>query len=239
MTHNLSSGDTVGMSFWLISMALVAATAFFFVERDRVAGKWKTSLTVSGLVTLIAAVHYFYMRDVWVSTGESPTAFRYIDWLLTVPLLMVEFYLILSAVAKVPAGVFWRLLIGSIVMLGFGYAGETGLMSAKIAFWPSMAAWGFIIWEIFKGEASRINAGLANLHVQKAYKTMTLLVTVGWAIYPIGYFVGYFTNAADAGTMNIIYNVADFWNKIAFGVVIWAAAVADTDSKQASSIKTS
>jgi bacteriorhodopsin len=233
MTNNLIADDYVGMSFWLISMALVAATAFFFVERDRVAGKWKTSLTVSGLVTLIAAVHYFYMRDVWIATGESPTAFRYIDWLLTVPLLMVEFYLILSAVTKVPAGVFWRLLLGSIVMLGFGYAGETGMMSAQIAFWPSMAAWGFIIWEIFKGEASRINGGLANLHVQKAYKTMTLLVTVGWAIYPLGYFVGYFTNGADAGTMNIIYNVADFWNKIAFGVVIWAAAVADTDSKQA------
>ena len=232
MTNNLTSGDYVGMSFWLISMALVAATAFFFLERDRVAGKWKTSLTVSGLVTLIAAVHYFYMRDVWVATGESPTAFRYIDWLLTVPLLMVEFYLILSAVAKVPAGVFWRLLLGSIAMLGFGYAGETGIMSAKIAFWPSMAAWGFIIWEIFRGEASRINAGLANVHVQKAYKTMTILVTVGWAIYPLGYFVGYFTNSVDAGTMNLIYNVADFWNKIAFGVVIWAAAVADTDSKQ-------
>ncbi|MGB0445256.1 MAG: biphenyl 2,3-dioxygenase, partial [Porticoccaceae bacterium] len=57
MTNNLQSGDYVGMSFWLISMALVAATAFFFLERDRVAGKWKTSLTVSGLVTLIAAVH--------------------------------------------------------------------------------------------------------------------------------------------------------------------------------------
>ena len=239
MTNNLASGDTVGMSFWLISMALVAATAFFFVERDRVAGKWKTSLTVSGLVTLIAAVHYFYMRDVWVATGESPTAFRYIDWLLTVPLLMVEFYLILSAVAKVPAGVFWRLLLGSIAMLGFGYAGETGMMDAQLAFWPSMAAWGFIIWEIFKGEASRINAGLANPHVQKAYKTMTLLVTVGWAIYPLGYFVGYFTNGADAGTMNIIYNVADFWNKIAFGIVIWAAAVADTDSKQEASTKIS
>ena len=237
MTNNLASGDMVGMSFWLISMALVAATAFFFVERDRVAGKWKTSLTVSGLVTLIAAVHYFYMRDVWVATGESPTAFRYIDWLLTVPLLMVEFYLILSAVAKVPAGVFWRLLLGSVAMLGFGYAGETGLMDAQLAFWPSMAAWGFIIWEIFKGEASRINAGLANPHVQKAYKTMTLLVTVGWAIYPLGYFVGYFTNGADAGTMNIIYNVADFWNKIAFGIVIWAAAVADTDSKQEASMK--
>ena len=127
MTNNLASGDYVGMSFWLISMALVAATAFFFLERDRVAGKWKTSLTVSGLVTLIAAVHYFYMRDVWVATGTSPTEFRYIDWLLTVPLLMVEFYLIMSAVGKVPGRVFWNLLGGTTVMLIFGYMGEARL----------------------------------------------------------------------------------------------------------------
>ena len=229
MTNNLTASDPVGISFWLISMALVAATAFFFIERDRVAGKWKTSLTVSGLVTLIAAVHYFYMRDVWVSTGTSPTVFRYIDWLLTVPLLMIEFYLILSAVTKVPAGVFWRLLIGSIAMLGFGYAGEAGWMDAKMAFIPSMAAWFYIIWEIFKGEASQINAGLANANVQKAYKTMTLLVTVGWSIYPLGYFFGYFMEANDPVMLNVIYNVADFWNKIAFGVVIWAAAVADSE----------
>ena len=229
MTNNLTASDPVGISFWLISMALVAATAFFFIERDRVAGKWKTSLTVSGLVTLIAAVHYFYMRDVWVSTGTSPTVFRYIDWLLTVPLLMIEFYLILSAVTKVPAGVFWRLLIGSIAMLGFGYAGEAGWMDAKMAFIPSMAAWFYIIWEIFKGEASQINANLANANVQKAYKTMTLLVTVGWSIYPLGYFFGYFMEANDPVMLNVIYNVADFWNKIAFGVVIWAAAVADSE----------
>ncbi len=229
MTNNLTANDPVGISFWLISMALVAATAFFFVERDRVAGKWKTSLTVSGLVTLIAAVHYFYMRDVWVSTGTSPTVFRYIDWLLTVPLLMIEFYLILSAVTKVPAGVFWRLLIGTLAMLGFGYAGEAGWMDAKMAFIPSMAAWFYIIWEIFKGEASQINAGLANANVQKAYKTMTLLVTVGWSIYPLGYFFGYFMGSQDPVMLNVIYNVADFWNKIAFGVVIWAAAVADSE----------
>ena len=91
----LQSSDFVGITFWLISMALVASTAFFFLERDRVVGKWKTSLTVSGLVTLVAAVHYFYMRDVWVATGSTPTVYRYIDWLITVPLLMIEFYLIL------------------------------------------------------------------------------------------------------------------------------------------------
>jgi len=229
MSDNLSSGDYVGMSFWLISMALVAATAFFFVERDRVAGKWKTSLTVSGLVTLIAAVHYFYMRDVWVATGESPTEFRYIDWLLTVPLLMVEFYLVLSAVTKVPAGVFWRLLIGSIVMLGFGYAGETGMMNVTMAFVLAMAGWGFIIWEIFKGEASQINAGLSNANVQGAYKAMLICVTIGWSIYPIGYAIGYMGGGADPAMLNIVYNLADFVNKIGFGVIIWAAAVADSE----------
>jgi len=229
MSNNLSSGDYVGMSFWLISMALVAATAFFFIERDRVAGKWKTSLTVSGLVTLIAAVHYFYMRDVWASSGESPTEFRYIDWLLTVPLLMIEFYLVLSAVTKVPAGVFWRLLVGTVAMLGFGYAGETGMMNASVGFWLAMAGWAFIIWEIFKGEASQINAGLANTNVQGAYKAMSLCVTVGWSIYPIGYFMGYMGGGADPATLNIVYNLADFVNKIGFGVIIWAAAVADSE----------
>ena len=229
MTDNLSSGDYVGMSFWLISMALVAATAFFFVERDRVAGKWKTSLTVSGLVTLIAAVHYFYMRDVWVATGTSPTEFRYIDWLLTVPLLMVEFYLVLSAVTKVPAGVFWRLLIGSIVMLAFGYAGETGMMGVMPAFILAMLGWGFIVWEIFKGEASQINAGLSNANVQGAYKAMLICVTIGWSIYPIGYAIGYLGGGADPATLNIVYNLADFVNKIGFGVIIWAAAVADSE----------
>ena len=106
MTNNLTVSDPVGVSFWLISMAMVAATVFFLVERDRVSAKWKTSLTVVGLVTLIAAVHYFYMRDVWVSTNDTPTVFRYIDWLLTVPLQMVEFYLILAAVTAVSVGVF-------------------------------------------------------------------------------------------------------------------------------------
>jgi len=86
---DLNASDYVGVSFWLVTAALLAATAFFFVERDRVAAKWKTSLTISGLVTGIAFWHYLYMRGVWIDTGETPTVFRYIDWLLTVPLLII------------------------------------------------------------------------------------------------------------------------------------------------------
>ena len=146
---DLKADDLVGVSFWMISMALVAATAFFFLEIQRVSAKWKTSLTVSGLVTLVAASHYFYMRDVLVSTGDSPTVFRYIDWIITVPLLMVEFYLILSAITKVPSGVFWRLMIGTLVMLVGGYLGEAGRINVWLGFIIGMLGWFFILWEIF------------------------------------------------------------------------------------------
>lgn len=230
----LQSSDFVGISFWFISMALVASTAFFFLERDRVSAKWKTSLTVSGLVTLIAAVHYFYMRDVWVATGSTPTVFRYIDWLITVPLLMIEFYLILAAIAKVPTGVFWRLMIGTLVMLIGGYLGEAGYMSVLPAFVIGMLGWAYILWEIFAGEASKINASQAPANVQSAFNLMRWIVTIGWAIYPVGYYFGYLTNADPVTSMkvlNIVYNLADVLNKIAFGVIIWSVAVSESEKK--------
>ncbi len=231
-TSMLKQDDFVGISFWIISMALIAATAFFFLERDRVSPKWKTSLTVSGLVTLVAAVHYFYMRDVWVATGSTPTVFRYIDWLITVPLLMIEFYLILAAITKVQSGIFWRLMIGTLVMLIGGYLGEAGYLSVWPAFIIGMAGWAFILYEIFLGQAGKISAANAPPAVQSAFNTMRLIVTFGWAIYPIGYFFGYLTgaNPADsANALNIIYNAADVLNKIAFGLIIWSVAVSESD----------
>jgi len=225
-TGQLNPADYVGVSFWIISAAMVAATFFFWVERDRAVGKWKTSLTVAAMVTGIAAIHYFYMRDVWVSTGESPIVFRYVDWLLTVPLQIVEFYLILAAIAVVAASLFWRLLIASVVMLVAGYLGEVGAMNVWLAFIIGMAGWIYIIYEIFAGEASKISASDGTPASQRAFNALRIIVTVGWAIYPLGYVLGYAgTGSADA--LNIIYNLADFVNKIAFGVVIWVAATSD------------
>jgi bacteriorhodopsin len=230
---NLQHDDFVGISFWIISMTLVAATVFFFLERDRVSPKWKTSLSVSGLVTLVAAVHYFYMRDVWVATGSTPTVFRYIDWMITVPLLMIEFFLILSAITKVPSGVFWRLMVGTLVMLIGGYLGEAGYMAVLPAFIVGMAGWAFIIYEIFLGQAGKINADKAPVEVQSAFSAMRLIVVFGWAVYPIGYFFGYLTGAgpeSSANALNVIYNLADLLNKVAFGLIIWSVAVSQSES---------
>ena len=223
-TTMLAQDDFVGISFWIISMGMLAATAFFFMERGTVAPGWKTSVTVAGLVTGIAFIHYMYMRDVWVTTGDSPTVYRYIDWLITVPLQMIEFYLILAAVRKANSGMFWRLLIG-------GYLGEAGYINATLGFVIGMAGWIYILYEIFSGEAGKAAAKSGNKALVTAFGAMRMIVTVGWAIYPLGYIFGYLTGGVDADSLNVIYNLADFINKIAFGLVIWAAAVSSAGAR--------
>ena len=223
---DLDANDYVGVSFWLVTAAMAAATVFFFAERSSVEGKWKTSLTVAGLICGIAFWHYLYMRGVWIDTGETPTVFRYIDWLLTVPLQMIEFYLILAAVTAVAGGLFLQLLLGSLVMLIFGFMGEAGMMPAMPAFIIGMLAWIYMIYVLYMG-AGRAAVATTSASVQTAYNSMLWIIVVGWSIYPIGYVAGYLMGAVDSSTLNLIYNLADFVNKILFGLVIWKAAMDD------------
>ena len=224
--------DYVGISFWIISMGMLAATAFFFMEQANVAVQWRKSVNVAGLVTGIAFINYMYMRGVWVETGDTPTVYRYIDWLITVPLQLVEFYLILSAVRKVNGSIFWRLLIGSLVMLVGGFLGETGEIPHILGFIIGMAGWIYILYEIFSGDAGKAAAKSGNKALITAFSALRMIVTVGWAIYPLGYIFGYLMGGViDSSSLNIIYNLADFVNKIAFGLVIWSCAVANSSKR--------
>ena len=229
LTSLLAANDYVGMSFWLATAIMLASTVFFFVERGDVAGKWRTSMTVAGLVTGIAFWHYLYMREAHLA-GDVTTVFRYIDWLITVPLQIVEFYLILAAVTIVPFLLFWKLLGASLLMLVFGFVGETGLFNTNLAFFLGVGAWGYIIYEVFLGEASKLNKASANAGGQFAFNTLRIILTAGWFIYPLGYYLGYMGGGTDTGTVNIIYNIADLVNKTSFGLALCAGAKMDSAS---------
>jgi len=114
--------DLVSFTFFIGTMAMMAASVFFFLSLDAGGGKWRTSMLVSGLITFIAAVHYYYMRDANVA-GADTTFFRYVDWILTVPLMCVEFYLILKP-AGATTSLLKKLILLSVVMLVCGYVGE-------------------------------------------------------------------------------------------------------------------
>ena len=175
------------------------------------------------------------MRDssVWAASApnfDDLTSLRYVDWLVTVPLQIVEFYLILKVVGKVSSSVFWQLLVASVVMLVGGLLGETVTDFELIGFIIGMVGWAGVVYLIFAGGAAKASADGKNAAVQSAFNSMKLIVLVGWAIYPVGYVIG--NLLGDGGnniqTMNIIYNFADLINKAAFGLVIWAAAKSDS-----------
>ena len=107
--------------------------------------------------------------------------------------------------------------------------GEAGFINTTIGFVVGMAGWAYILYEILSGEASK-SAANAKPSVQSAFNTMKWIVTIGWAIYPLGYFLGYLAGGTDEATLNIVYNVADFINKIGFCLAIWAAATTEADA---------
>ena len=239
-TTALATDDWVGISFWLATAMMLASTVFFLVERQNVDDKWKTSMTVAALVTGIAWYHYTYMREVWADSYGvegavgSPLVYRYIDWLITVPLQVVEFYLIMAAIGAATFAMFRNLMGASIVMLVAGFFGESGAwelfgdLSTEIWWAIGMAGWGYILYALWQGDVKEASASGSD-GVQFAFTSMRWIVTVGWAIYPIGYLMGAGTlgDSLGADEMNIIYNIADLVNKGAFGMMIWYAAKHD------------
>merc|ERR1712083_901336 len=127
-------------------------------------------------------------------------------------------------------GMFWRLLNGTVVMLAAGYCGEAGFVNPWAGFLVGMAGWGYILFEIFMGEAGSVAATGEKVggHVRTAFGIMRFIVTAGWSIYPLGYFFGYLLGSVDDSALNLVYNLADFINKIAFCLAIWSSAKSDT-----------
>ena len=220
--------DPVNFTFFLGTMAMTAASAFFFLSLNQFDSKWRTSILVSGLITFIAAVHYYYMREAATSGGVT-TEIRYIDWILTVPLMCVEFYLILKAAGATTKHLS-TLIWASLVMLVTGYFGEVSDTASGPALWglASGLAYFYIAWLIKFGPLAKL-AAAAGGSVEKAHKMLTLFVLIGWAIYPLGYMIGtdgWYDFVDGIGlNMDVVYNIGDAINKIGFGLVVYAAAV--------------
>ena len=213
---NLSTNDYVGISFWIISIALAASTVFLLVERESMKPKWKLPVSVSAIVTGIAASHYYYMREIWVVSKKNPIIYRYIDWILTVPLQIIEFYLILSVAKKIPFELFYKLLLASIIMIVAGFLGESKVIDRNLGFIIGTVAWLYILYEIFYGEAAKFKEETEDESVKFAFDALKWIVTLGWAIYPVGYLL-------EINKMNLLYNLGDLVNKILFTLIIWYA----------------
>ena len=224
----LDPTDVTGGTYSLIMAGMVGATVLLFLGSGWVARKWKLPVALAGIVTLLAALHYFQAREVWLASGHMPVIYRYIDWLVTVPAQVLTLYFFIATVATPPVGLFWRLLVVAIVMILARYMGEVGFMDATLGFLIGIAGWLYILGELFFGKLGEINTKTAGETVQTAFFWLRLIVTVGWAVYPLVYFISSFAGGVDEGHLGIVYNLADFVNQITFGMIVLYAAVRDS-----------
>ena len=231
--------------FFVGYIAMGAAFVFFMSERNNVAPQYRTTMTISALIVGIAALHYYYMRGVYADYGTVSVEYRYMDWIITVPLMALKFPSLVGKGAitdKKVAGLGFTgiCFTGALVMIGFGYAGEAGLMNPVAALLLGGMGWAMII--VATGTPWTSGLGVDNSKISEelmwSANALRWFIVVGWVIYPIGYLfspeVGLgpdIDNSAEI--MAVAYNIADIINKIGFGIVAWMGAKKATEAMNA------
>ena len=224
-------------SFTFATMA--AATIFLWLGRSQVGAAYKTALTISGLVTAIAAYHYFRIFESWseaytVTNGVITVtgvafndAYRYVDWLLTVPLLLIELILVMRLSSEETSSKSLRLGSAAALMIILGYPGEIAGDNGTRAIWGTLATIPFlyIVWELFKGLGASIERQPES--VRKLVKDARLITFGSWGFYPIVYMIPYtdFGGGTVAAAVQIGYTIADLVAKVGVGVLIYVIAV--------------
>ena len=234
--QSIAPDNYVAFTFFIGYIAMLAASVFFFVERNSVDPKWRMSLLVSGLITGIAAVHYYYMRDYNLVTGDSPTFLDTLIGFLTVPLMCVEFYL-LTKLAGAKKSLLWKLIFASTWMLVCGYIGEAfnpeGGSTSHSVMWGVLSTLGYlyILHSVWLGEVSQLADSSGSDVVKKGVRYLAWFVLVGWAIYPVGYMCmpgGWLSGVMSPENIDVWYNLADAINKIGFGLVVYTIAIGES-----------
>ena len=241
-------GDTLKtMTFFLFFVgyiAMGAAFVFFMSERSNVAPQYRTTMTISALIVGIAAFHYYYMRGVYADYGEVSVEYRYMDWIITVPLMALKFPTLIGKDAITDTkfaglGFTGICFTGALVMIGFGYAGEADLMNPILALLLGGMGWAMII--VATGTPWSSGLGVDNSKISDelmwSANALRWFIVVGWVIYPIGYLFSPEVALIDidngAEYMAVAYNIADIINKIGFGIVAWMGARKATEAMKA------
>lgn len=247
----LNDGENDGLElvtfflFFVGYISMGAAFVFFMSERSNVAPQYRTTMTISALIVGIAAFHYYYMRGVYVDHQVVSIEYRYMDWIITVPLMALKFPSLVGKDAITDdkfAGLGFTgiCFTGAIIMIGFGYLGEAGLMDAYLALLLGGMGWAMII--VATGTPWSSGKGVDNSKIAPelmwSANALRWFIVVGWIIYPLGYLFSPEVAIIDIGEkgelyMGIAYNIADMINKIGFGVVAWMGAKKASEALEA------
>lgn len=223
---------------------MFAAFIFFLLVRSQVAPQYRNALVMSALVVAVAGYHYFRIFESWsgaymldteigayVATGKPfNDAYRYIDWLLTVPLLVAELVYVINP--KNRGRMTFTLAIAAALMVILGYPGEIAADNGTRALWGFISTLPFIyiVWQLFTGLSSSTDAPSEEVSVLIRNTRLLLLAT--WGFYPIVYMLPFLgiTDASALVAVQVGYCIADVAAKAGYGVMIYAIAAKKSEA---------
>lgn len=227
----IDNSNHISITSFMGFLAMLCSTAFFFFERNSVPRKWKTSQLVSVSITGVSTLYFFLVLNFNMTTGNSPIALKYANWMFTVSLICVQFYLLTKPYGTKPTTLF-KMILASMIMLVTGYIGETIDIENNIQ-WGIASSFGYfyIIFEVFAGDIYMHSRDSKSPELLRAMFFLKILITLGWSIYPIGYMIlpgNLLSTVFEVNHIYSFYNIADSINKIGFGLVIYSMAIAET-----------
>lgn len=221
--------DIASATFALAMIALLATGVLMLAGTGWVARRWRLVVALGGVVALTGGVHLAIANDVWLATGKSSMIHRYVGWFITVPLQVAMMYFYVRVYARVRVGVFWRTLIASVLMVAARYMGEAGLMVPTLGFLLSLAFWLYILGEVFFGAMSHETQQRGSEAARLGFFWLRLIMTIGWAIFPLTYFIATFTGPVQMRYLMATYNLSDFVNVVAFVLTVLTAAMGEAE----------
>ena len=217
--------DLAGASYSAALLGMAATSVLLLIGSAWVRDGYKLPVTLCGLAAFIGVFSLFESRGVWLSASQVPLVYHYVGWIVSMPLQIVALYFFAKQVGAVSTALFWRLLIVAVLMVLFRYLGEAGFVHATLAFLIGMIFWLYILGELFFGQMDNAIAKSLKQPVIRGYFWLRLIVTIGWAIYPLANFIISFSEYVDAGGLSVAYNLTEFVNRMAFGLIILTSAV--------------
>jgi bacteriorhodopsin len=229
----------------LCCAAMLAGALFFFNARWQVAPKYRLALLVSALVPSIACYHYFRIYESFkqayalVNGAYAPTglpfndAYRYADWLLTVPLLVIELVAVLALPKAVSRGLIVKLSSAAALMIALGYPGEiSSHAGTRWIFWGlSMMPWLFIMYTLFT-EFTQAYSRQAD-EVKSLVSSARGLLLLTWSFYPIAFLAPMIGLSGDMAetALQVGYTVADIVAKVGLGIFIYVIATTKSEAE--------
>jgi bacteriorhodopsin len=224
----LLPADVASATFLLMTGAMTTSTVLLLAAGGWVSPRWRLPVVLASLTPLVGVLHYSMSLLVWLRTHDMPVVYRYADWMIAMPLQALIMYFVVNTIASTPIGLFWRLLAASTAMVVARYMGETGLIYPTLGFLIGLILWLYILGEYYFGRLAEINAQSGSDPVRLGYFWLRLIVTIGWALYPLTYLIVRLGNGADVAKLSVIYNLADLVNQIAFVLAVLATAINDS-----------